>query len=158
MELKLGMKIKGDQRVSWATCCSDLILFYFFIQLANDIKMKTKQKHEICWAAGEHKKHKRALSPEGAVLPTQQNSTNNNNKRKVTCSQPKMTINDLRSICLERPYMLFGQRNHSHTWQITVHFGNQKLCRSLSPWFNLRLTYLEMLYDSEKKSQKNHWQ
>ena len=41
---------------------------------------------------GENKKHKRALSPEGAVLPTQQNSTNNNNnnKRKVTCSQPKM--------------------------------------------------------------------
>ena len=66
------------------------ILFIYFIQLANDIKMKTKHKQEVCWAAGEHKKHKRALSPEGAVLPTQQNSTKNNNKRKVTCSQPKM--------------------------------------------------------------------
>ena len=33
-------------------------------------------------------KHKRALSQEGAVLPTQQNSTNNN-KRKVTRSQKK---------------------------------------------------------------------
>ena len=67
----------------------DLDLEYFFksfIQLANDIKMKTKQKHEICWAAGEHK---RALSPEGAVLPTQQNSTNNNNKRKVNTANQK---------------------------------------------------------------------
>ena len=43
----------------------------FFYSTGKDIKIKTMQKHEVCWAAGEHKKHKRALSPKGAVLPTQ---------------------------------------------------------------------------------------
>ena len=52
--------------------CRYIDYFYFiylyFIQLAKAIKMTTKQKHEVCWAAGEHK---RALSPEELLNSTQ---------------------------------------------------------------------------------------
>ena len=81
-------------RFSEGSCCQKIMHFYlkfqfclgpidnykhlrfylfYFIQLANDIKMKTKHKHEVCWAAGEHK------------------STKEHYHRKVQCSQLSRT-------------------------------------------------------------------
>ena len=71
------------------TCTEGNALFIFILfnwqRHQNENKYKNMRSTELPF---EYNKHKRALSPEGAVLPTQQNSTNNN-KRKVTRSQKK---------------------------------------------------------------------
>ena len=106
------------------------IFFLNFIQLANDIKMKTKHKHEVCWAAGEHKKHKRALSPEGAVLPTPQNSTKNDNKR--------------------------GQRSSRGQWPLVQVFGKKGRCIHIL-WciFKSNITMIAKVCDRE--SRRDTW-